>query len=160
MTPQVLFDPEAFLGAVGPMGALLALDPGTKTIGVAISDHERSLAAPVRTMQRGKFRHDAEQLKGLVEAEKVVGIVVGLPLNMDGSAGPRAQSVRAFRRQLSEHIPLPMLFWDERLSTHAARDRLADTRSNRSRQQATIDAVAATEILADCLEHLASLTNR
>ena len=158
--PADFFDPAVFVTALPDQGALLGLDPGTKTIGVAISDVDRSLASPLITIRRTKFRNDVKALSDIIGRERIVGLVIGMPYNMDGTSGPRAQSVRAFRRSLAEHIDLPMLFWDERLSSAAADDVLRSSgRSNRDRE-AMIDAAAAAEILSDCLAKLASLTNR
>ncbi len=158
--PDALYDPAAFLEAVGTRTALLGLDPGTKTIGIAISDRNWSLASPVTTLHRGKLRADIARILELIEREQVCGLVIGMPYNMDGSAGPRAQSVRAFRRSLADQIELPMLFWDERLSSAAAADTLKDAgRSNRQRE-ASIDAAAAAHILQECMAHLAGITNQ
>jgi putative Holliday junction resolvase len=158
--PDHLFDAEAFVAAAGGRGALLGLDPGTKTIGVAISDVDWNLASPLFTIQRGKFSRDAQTLRLEAEKEHVVGLVIGMPFNMDGSAGPRAQSVRAFRRMLAEYIDLPMLFWDERLSTAAAEDTLRAVGRSAGERQSSIDAAAAAHILQDCMGHLRGLTNR
>jgi putative Holliday junction resolvase len=158
--PQEFFDAHAFAEATGGTGALLGLDPGTKTIGVAISDVSWSLASPLTTIHRTKFRNDVGVLIEIIEKEGVRGLVIGMPFNMDGSLGPRAQSVRAFRRGLGEHIDLPMLFWDERLSSEAAADSLRDAGASNRQREATIDAAAAAHILSDCLPKLCSLTNR
>jgi putative Holliday junction resolvase len=155
--PEYLYDPAAFVAGLSHRGALLGLDPGTKTIGVAISDVDWTLASPVQTIRRTKFAHDADQLKEIAEREAIAGLVIGMPYNMDGSSGPRAQSVRAFRRLLADHIDLPMLFWDERLSSAQAVDTLkAAGRSSRERQQG-IDAAAAAHILLDALPTLRDL---
>src|SRR6266566_9378411 len=102
-----------------PRGALIGLDLGTKTIGVAASDPDRRLAAGVETIARKNFTADARRLLALAAERKAVGFVLGLPLNMDGSEGPRAQSARAFARNLMQRIAIPVVFWDERLSTSA-----------------------------------------
>lgn len=152
--PEELYDPAAFVAGLASHGALIGLDPGTRTIGVAISDMDWTLASPVKTIRRTKFAHDAGLLKEIVERESIAGLVIGMPYNMDGSSGPRAQSVRAFRRLLAEHIDIPMLFWDERLSSAQAADTLkAVGRSARERQE-TIDAAAAAHILSDALPKL------
>lgn len=158
--PADLFEPAVFVAALPDQGALLGLDPGTKTIGVAISDVARSLASPLTTIRRTKFRNDVNALSDIVGREQIVGLVIGMPYNMDGTSGPRAQSVRAFRRSLAEYIDLPMLFWDERLSSAAASDVLRSSGRSSRHREATIDAAAAAEILRDCLPKLASLTNR
>src|SRR5690606_4193247 len=100
-------------------GKLMGLDLGTKTIGVAISDAMRYSATPIETIKRTKFTQDAARIVDLVEQNQVVALVLGLPLNMDGSEGPRVQSTRAFARNLARLLPLPLAFWDERLSTSA-----------------------------------------
>ena len=164
--PNNLYDPQAFLTSiterVGAIGSrpLMGLDPGTKTIGVALSDTRWTMASPVKTIRRTKLAHDLETLAALAASEAVCGIVIGMPYNMDGSPGPRAQSVRAFRRSLAERIDLPVLFWDERLSTHEAAEALTVRTGQLSRAQATIDAAAAAHILTECLRALANLTNR
>src|SRR5690606_34287046 len=107
------------LAALPASGKLLGLDLGTKTIGVAISDGMRYSATPLETIRRQKFTGDANRLIDLIAENHAVGIVVGLPLNMDGSEGPRAQSTRAFVRNLAPKISIPVVFWDERLSTSA-----------------------------------------
>src|SRR5579872_4396446 len=116
--------------ALPPNGKLLGLDLGTKTIGVAVSDGLRLTATPLETIARTKFTADAERLAALAAENAAVAIVLGLPLNMDGSEGPRAQSTRAFARNLAAKLPLPIAFWDERLSTAAVGRMLieADTR--------------------------------
>lgn len=158
--PDHLYDAQAFVAATGGRGALLGLDPGTKTIGVAISDVDWTLASPLSTIRRGKFVNDAQTLREAADKEHVTGLVIGMPFNMDGSIGPRAQSVRAFRRMLAEHIDLPMLFWDERLSSAAAEETLRAAGRSASDRQSMIDAAAAAHILQDCLPNLRSLTNR
>ncbi|MFK7792151.1 MAG: Holliday junction resolvase RuvX [Devosiaceae bacterium] len=158
--PDALYDPSAFTAEMKAHGALLGLDPGTKTIGIAISDIDWTMASPVKTIQRSKMHVDLETLMTIIEREQIAGLVIGMPYNMDGSAGPRAQSVRAFRRSLAEHIELPMLFWDERLSSAAASDSLADAGRSARQRQDLVDAAAAAHILGDCLKHLRGLTNR
>jgi len=158
--PEQLFDAHVFAAAIGGSGTLLGLDPGTKTIGVAISDVDRTLASPLTTIRRSKFHRDAETLADIIAREAVCGLVVGMPFNMDGTAGPRAQSVRAFRRALAEYIDLPMLFWDERLSSDVAGDTLRDAGKTNRQREAMIDAAAAAHILGDCLIHLRDITNQ
>ena len=158
--PAGLYDPEAFLAALHDEGALLGLDPGTKTIGMAISDVRRTMASPLVTLQRTRFADDVERLSKIIDQEGIVGLVVGMPINMDGTRGPRAQSVRAFRRHLSERINLPILYQDERLSTDAARTQMAETGASKRAQSLGIDAAAAQVILTDALKALDGLTLR
>lgn len=136
---------------------LLGLDLGTKTIGIAVSDGLLSIATPLTTIRRKKFGEDAARLLTLAEANNVAGLVLGLPLNMDGSEGPRAQASRAFARNLAGHSDLPVALWDERLSTVAAeREMLAMDYSRRQRAE-KIDAAAAAIILQGALERIARL---
>lgn len=142
------------LAALPPSGKLLGLDLGTKTIGVAISDGMRYSATPLETIARTKFTADAERLKHLIAANKAVGIVLGLPLNMDGSEGPRAQSTRAFARNLLRLIDIPIAFWDERLSTSAVTRTLIEADVRRDRRAEVVDKLAASYILQGALERL------
>ncbi len=135
-------------------GPLLGLDLGSKTIGIAICDPARTLATPVTVIQRTKFTKDAEELLALAKTRKIVGLVLGLPLNMDGTEGPRAQSTRAFARNLSRLTELPIMFQDERLSTAAAEDDLIAQGMRRDKRAKVIDAVAASHILASALDGL------
>ena len=149
-------DKPDFLSQAAAFGAgpLLGLDLGTKTIGVASSNPERTLASPVTTIRRGKFGADAGEVLRLAGERGVVGLVVGLPLNMDGSEGPRAQSARAFVRNLAGLDPLPCALWDERLSTVAAERALIALDTSRRRRAAVIDAHAAAFILQGALDRL------
>jgi len=153
----LLSDAAAFAAALPPGRALAGLDLGTRTIGVALSDRLLSTATPLQTLRRRKFGQDAEALLGLLTAREAGGIVLGLPLNMDGSEGPRAQSTRAFARNLAALTPLPILFWDERLSTVAAERALLEADASRARRAAVIDHVAAAFILQGVLDRLANL---
>lgn len=137
-----------------PMGALMGLDPGTKTIGIAVSDSLRSVATPLSTIRRTKFTADAATLAKIAEERRIVGVVVGLPINMDGSEGPRAQSSRAFGRNLKGALGLPVAFWDERLSTVAAERALIEADTSRARRSEVIDHVAAGFILQGALDRL------
>lgn len=148
---------EAFAAALPPMRALAGLDLGTKTIGVAVSDPFHSVATPLETIKRVKFTQDAEALIGILTHRSVGGIVLGLPMNMDGSEGPRAQSTRAFARNLDRLIEMPILFWDERLSTVAAERALLEADTSRKRRAEVIDHVAAGYILQGVLDRLAHL---
>lgn len=145
---------EAFAGAVGPMGTLAGLDLGTKTIGVAVSDTLRSVSTPLETIRRTKFTADAIALETILTHRAINGIVLGLPLNMDGSEGPRAQATRAFARNMARRIDTPIAFWDERLSTVAAERALLEADTSRKRRAEVIDHVAAGYILQGALDRL------
>jgi putative Holliday junction resolvase len=138
-------------------GALIGLDLGTKTIGVATSDPDRRLAAPVETVARKTFTADAARLLLLARERNAVGFVLGLPINMDGSEGPRAQSTRAFARNLARLTSLPIALWDERLSTAAVERALIAADARRARRAAVIDQHAAAYILQGALDRLARL---
>lgn len=138
-------------------GALIGLDLGTKTIGVATSDPERKLAAGVETVARKTFTADARRLLALAAERNAVGFVLGLPVNMDGSEGPRAQSTRAFARNFAKLTALPIALWDERLSTAAVERDLIATDMSRARRAEVIDQHAAAYILQGALDRLAKL---
>ncbi len=146
--------PEEFVEAIPEMGALAGLDLGTVTIGVAISDVMRSVATPIETIKRKKFGVDAAKLLELTTHRMVTGLVLGLPMNMDGSEGPRCQATRAFARNLERLTPLPITFWDERLSTVAAERALLEADTTRKRRAEVIDHVAAGYILQGLLDRL------
>lgn len=133
---------------------LLGFDLGTKTIGLALSDVERRLASPLETLARGKFTADAAHIIAITVRYGVGGLVLGLPLNMDGSEGPRAQATRAFARNLVRSLPLPLAFWDERLSTAAVTRSLIEADASRSRRAAVVDRMAAAYILQGALDRL------
>ena len=135
-------------------GSLLGLDLGTKTIGVAVSDPDRKLAAPVLTIARARFASDAERLLELAAERRAVGFVLGLPLNMDGSEGPRAQATRAFARNLAKVTALPIALWDERLSTAAVERVLIEADASLRKRKAVIDQHAAAYILQGALDRL------
>jgi putative Holliday junction resolvase len=135
-------------------GALLGLDLGTKTIGVATSDPDRRLATGVETVAHKTFSADADRLMALAGERKVVGFVLGLPINMDGSEGPRAQSTRAFARNLARRTELPIALWDERLSTAAVERDLIAADASRKKRAAVIDQHAAMYILQGALDRL------
>jgi putative Holliday junction resolvase len=138
-----------------PRGArLLGLDLGTKTIGLALSDVERRIATPLETIKRTKFTADAERLKAIVARFAVAGVVIGLPLNMDGSEGPRVQSTRAFVRHLAPILGLPIAYWDERLSTAAVTRALLDADASRARRSELVDKMAAAYILQGALDRV------
>jgi putative holliday junction resolvase len=138
-------------------GSLLGLDLGTKTIGVAMSDPDRRLAAGVETVARKTFTADARRLLALAAERSAVGFVLGLPINMDGSEGPRAQSTRAFARNFAKLTPLPIALWDERLSTAAVERELIAIDMSRARRAEVIDQHAAAYILQGALDRLAGL---
>ena len=142
------------LAGLAEKGKLMGLDLGTKTIGVAISDALRMTASPVETIKRTKFTADADRLLALIAQNAVTGIVIGLPLNMDGSEGPRAQSTRAFVRNLRQKTDLPIVFWDERLSTMAVTRTMLEADLSRARQAEVVDKLAASYILQGALDRL------
>jgi putative holliday junction resolvase len=137
-------------------GALIGLDLGTKTIGVAVSDPDRRLATGIETVQRKAFKADAARLLSLASERKVVGFVLGLPINMDGSEGPRAQSTRAFARNFSQLTQLAIALWDERLSTSAVERELIAMDVSRAKRAEVIDQHAAIFILQGALDRLAN----
>ena len=136
---------------------VIGLDLGTKTIGIAVSDVGLTLATPRLVIERRKFGADAAELLGIAKRENAGALVIGLPLNMDGSEGPRAQSTRSFQRNLERLTDLPMAFWDERLSTVAAERALIGMDVSRAKRDARIDAAAAAFILQGALDRLQSL---
>ena len=140
-----------------PGSRLLGLDLGEKTIGLALSDTLLSIATPMQTLKRGKFAADASQLDIIISAQGVGGLVVGLPLNMDGSDGPSAQSARAFGRNWAAHSPLPVVMQDERLSTSAVTRTLLEADASRRRRYDVIDKMAAAYILQGALDRLRNL---
>ena len=146
--------PEEF-GRTLPAGArLLGFDVGTKTVGLALSDVTRTIASGLTTLARGKFAADAQRLLEIVHEHRIGGLVIGLPISLDGSEGPRAQATRAFTRNLAKLTPLPMLLWDERLTTAAAERSLLEADVSRRRRAEVIDKVAATLILQSALDRL------
>jgi putative holliday junction resolvase len=151
---------EDFAALLPRSGALAGLDLGTKTIGVAVSDGLRSVASPICVIRREKFTLDAEALLRIVKDRALAGLVLGLPRNMDGSEGPRAQSTRAFARNFLRLCPLPILMWDERLSTVAAERALLEADTSRKRRAEVIDQVAAGYILQGALDRLAHLAKQ
>ncbi len=140
-----------------PRGGLIGLDLGTKTIGVAVSDPDRKLANGVETIARTKFAADAQRVLALAAERGTIGFVLGLPINMDGSEGPRAQSTRAFARNFAKLTELPIALWDERLSTAAVERELIAADMSRARRAEVIDQHAAAFILQGALDRLARL---
>jgi putative holliday junction resolvase len=154
MLVLALIDAAALLP---PRGALIGLDLGTKTIGVAASDPDRHVAAPVETIARKRFSLDAERITALAAERRAVGYVIGLPVNMDGTEGPRAQATRAFARNFAKRTDLPIALWDERLSTAAVERALIAADASRAKRKAVIDQHAATYILQGALDRLSRL---
>ena len=149
---------ETFAGLVAP-GRLIGIDAGTKTLGLALSDTRRSIASALETIRRTKFTADAKRLLDLTQEHGVVGFVLGLPANMDGSEGPRAQASRAFARNMNGLSPLPVLLWDERLTTLEAERMLIAADASRKRRADVIDKLAATLILQGALDRLRRLSD-
>ncbi|WP_210527460.1 Holliday junction resolvase RuvX [Rubellimicrobium arenae] len=150
-------DAASFRAALPRDGAVAGLDLGTVTIGVALSDLRRRVATPLETLRRKKFTLDAARLLEIAASRDLKGFVLGLPINMDGSEGPRAQSTRAFARNLERLTDLPIMFWDERLSTVAAERALLEADTSRRRRAEIIDSVAAGFILQGLLDRLGYL---
>jgi len=146
--------------ATAPMTPLVGLDLGEKTIGVAVSDGTRTVASPLQLIRKTKFTDDAGALFKLMESRGASGIVIGLPVNMDGTEGPRCQSSRAFARNLLRLRDLPIAFWDERLSSAAVNRMLIDEHDvNRKQRGEVVDKLAATYILQGALERLRNTPN-
>jgi putative Holliday junction resolvase len=154
MAPPQPIDPLAFVNALPPGSRLFGLDLGTKTIGIAVSDSNFRIASPLETIARVKFTKDAQALLALAAKHGVGGLVVGLPVNMDGSEGPRAQSTRSFVRNLTPMTDLPATFWDERLSTAAVTRALLEADTSRRRRDEVVDKMAAAFILQGFLDRL------
>ena len=150
---------EAFaLGLAGP-GRLIGLDLGTKTIGIALSDVERRIASPLETLARGKFGADGAKLLALCAQHGILAVVLGLPLNMDGTEGPRAQATRAFARNLAALPCPPVIYWDERLSTAAVTRTMIEQDMSRQKRAAAVDKMAAAYILQGALDRLRRLAD-
>jgi putative Holliday junction resolvase len=151
---MILNDITDFAASLPQGRAICGLDLGDKTIGIAVSDLRRSVATPIHTVRRTKFTADAAELLAVLTERNIAGIILGLPLNMDGSEGPRVQSTRAFARNLIKLSTLPITFWDERLSTVAAERALIEGDTSRKRRREVIDQVAAGYILQGALDRL------
>ncbi len=147
-------DQDIFLAASGPAGRLIGIDAGTKTLGLALSDVTRTIASPLETIIRKKFTADAARLLALIAEHGVSGLVLGLPRNLDGTEGPRAQATRALARNLNKITPIPVFLWDERLTTALAERMLIDADQSRKRRAEVIDKLAATLILQSALDRL------
>jgi putative pre-16S rRNA nuclease len=150
-------DTESFAAALPGRGALLGIDPGEKTIGIAICDKGWRIASPLLGLRKAKFRDNGAAIVKLCADNAVAGLVVGLPLNMDGSAGPKAQAARALARNLAEVVDLPILLWDERLSTAAVTRAMIDADTSRRRRAEIVDKLAAAYILQGALDRLAGI---
>jgi putative Holliday junction resolvase len=142
---------------IQPRARLLGFDLGEKTIGLALSDTMLTVATPLETLKRGKFSVDAVVIESLINTHGVGGLVIGLPLNMDGTDGPSAQSARAFARNFANRSPLPIVFWDERLSTAAVTRTLLDADASRKRRGEVVDKMAAAYILQGVLDRLRAM---
>lgn len=145
---------QDFANSLPPKGCLLGLDVGTKTIGLALSDRTRMLATPMKTLAKGKVSQDIAELSKIIIQEKVVGLILGLPLNMNGTEGPRCNSVRDFAKNIDPHLNIPLCFWDERLSTAAATDMMVEADLSRKKQKQIVDKLAASLILQPVLDWL------
>jgi putative Holliday junction resolvase len=154
--PLIATSVGEFAAAVADGGKLAGLDVGTKTIGLAVCDAGWHFAGPVETVARSKFTKDLEKLRNFIARERIAGIVVGLPLNMDGSDSPRTQSVRAFARNLAP-LDLPILLWDERWSTQAVERAMIEADVSRAKRAGKVDALAAAHILQGAIDALANL---
>lgn len=154
---MAVVDLAALKPALAPRTRLLGFDLGEKTIGLALSDTLLTVATPLATLKRGKFSVDAVALESLINTHGVGGLVIGLPLNMDGTDGPSAQSARAFGRNFAARSPLPIVFWDERLSTAAVTRTLLDADASRKRRSEVVDKMAAAYILQGALDRLRAM---
>ncbi len=154
MTVAPIVSIEDLPPLLAPEARLLGLDLGAKTIGMALSDVTRSVATPFHTVRRTKFTVDAKAIQEAIEKNQVGALVIGLPINLDGSEGPRAQSTRAFARNLAPRIAVPIVFWDERLSTAAVERHLIEAGASRKRRAQVIDRMAAAYILQGALDRL------
>jgi putative holliday junction resolvase len=155
---MILDNPMELREALPAGFRLMGLDVGTKTIGLALSDTRRVIATPLETIRRRRFREDAARLSALVDTHGVGGLVVGLPLTLAGTDGPRTQSVRQFARNLVGLRDMPVAFWDERLSTAAVTREMIAADLTRKRRGEIVDRVAAAYILQGCLDYIANTT--
>ena len=158
MAGLITTDPAEFAAALPDCGKLLGLDVGTKTIGIAVCDAGWHFAGPSETIRRVKFTQDVDSLRRIIAHEHGQGLVIGLPLSMDGSDSPRTQSVRAFARNLAP-LDLPILLWDERWSTQAVERAMIDADVSRAKRAEKVDALAAAHILQGALDAVANLAN-
>ena len=158
MAPLITASTADFAEALPDGGKLGGLDVGTRTIGIALCDAGWHFAGPVETIRRTKFTQDLASLRRIIEHERAQGLVVGLPLNMDGTDSPRTQSVRAFARNLAP-LELPILLWDERWSTQAVERAMIEADVSRAKRAEKVDALAAAHILQGAIDALANLDN-
>jgi len=149
---------DGFARALPAVGRLIGVDLGARTLGLALSDVTRMIASPLETIRRGKFAADSARLLALADTHGAGGLVVGLPISLDGTEGPRAQSARAYARNLNRASPLPILLWDERLSTVAAERILIEADVSRRKRALAIDKLAATVILQNALDRMTALS--
>lgn len=149
-------NPAELAEIMGRNQPILGLDIGTKTIGLALSDLTRTIASPLETLQRGKFKDTVLRLRTIIDEHGIGALVLGLPINMDGSEGPRAQSVRQFAANLAEVIDIDICFWDERLSTVAVEGAMLEADLTRARRKQLVDKLAATYILQGALDRMAN----
>lgn len=156
---RVYSDIADYLAELPELTPLMGLDLGDKTIGIAISDAFRTIATPRETIRRKKFGLDAARLEQLIDENAIHGLVLGMPHNMDGSEGPRCQSTRAFARNFTARRDIPILLWDERLSTVAAERALLEADTSRRKRALVIDHVAASYILQGALDRMAHIRN-
>lgn len=148
---------EEFIENIGVEGALMGLDLGEKTIGVAVSDTRQTVATGIKTIKRTKFQQDLTILTQIIFGRDIKGLILGLPKNMNGSEGPKCQSTRAFAKNISLTVQLPITFWDERLSTVAAERSLIEANASRRRRAEVIDYVAASFILQGVLDRVSAI---
>lgn len=150
-------DASEFMNALPARGRLMGFDVGSKTIGLAVSDASGAVATPIETVRRKKFSVDVKQILALTTERGIAGLIIGLPLNMDGTEGKNCQSVRQFARNLKAHTDLPILFQDERLSTVAVTRTLLDADASRARRSDVVDKMAAAYILQSALDRFRAL---
>jgi putative pre-16S rRNA nuclease len=151
---HTLEDADAFAELLPPGRRLIGMDLGTKTIGLALSDVNRTIASSLETIRRKKFSVDVLVLLKLAEEHQIAGFVLGLPVNLNATEGPRAQATRSFARNLNQRSELPILLWDERMTTQAAERLLIEADSSRKRRSEVVDKMAATLILQGALDRM------
>ncbi|HFB98872.1 MAG TPA: Holliday junction resolvase RuvX [Bryobacterales bacterium] len=156
-TGSTILTPEELAARLRPGQRLMGLDLGEKTIGIALSDGLRMTATPVETLRRRKFTPDARHIINMAERENVAAFVIGLPMNMDGSMGPRVQSTKAFARNLARMTDIPVVLWDERLSTAAVERTLLEADMSRAKRAQVVDKLAAAWILQGLLDRLSTM---